>query len=269
MNRHRWTDRPDPEPGLPVSNPFVGGDVAARYASARPGLHHHVTTLLADRIPPPRRALDLGCGTGLSTAALRGFAEMVVGVDVSSGMLAARNRNAGIYVLATAERLPFADAAFELVTVASAIHWFGGQAIQEIGRVIGGDRWLVVYDVWFRAEMAGINEFAEWMRAEGSARYRPVPKHDDSPSTVTKAGFAQAWEADLRYEIEMTRDELVNYLMTHSERIAAIQSGRETETEQRRFLSEGTVAFYQGARTRSIAFGIDVEAFSRVPDSAG
>lgn len=127
---------------------------------------------------------------------------------------------------------------------------------------------MVVYDVWFRAEMAGLDEFTEWMRSEGSVRYPPVPRHDHSSSTVTAAGFAQAWEADLRCEIEMTHDELVSYLMTHSERIAAIQSGREIEAEQRRFLSEGIAPFYQDALTRSMAFGIDVEAFTRVPNSA-
>jgi SAM-dependent methyltransferase len=114
MKPHRWTDRPEPRPGAGVDNPFVGREVACRYASARPVLHHHVTQLLADRIPRPSRALDLGCGTGLSTAALHGFARLVVGVDVSSQMLAARIDHTAMYVLAQAERLPFADAVFEL-----------------------------------------------------------------------------------------------------------------------------------------------------------
>jgi hypothetical protein len=56
----------------------------------------------------------------------------------------------------------------------------------------------------------------------------------------------------------MTQDELVSYLMTHSERIAAIQSGCETEAEQRRFLSEGIAPFYQDALTCSMAFGIEL-----------
>jgi ubiquinone/menaquinone biosynthesis C-methylase UbiE len=262
MKPHRWTDRPEPKPGAGVDNPFVGREVACRYASARPVLHHHVTQLLADRIPRPPRALDLGCGTGLSTAALQGFARLVVGVDVSSQMLAARTDHSAMYVLAQAERLPFADAVFELVTIASAIHWFGPEAIHELGRVLGPSGWLVVYDVWFRGEMVGADEFAEWMRGEASSRYRPVPKHQYSASTLATAGLSVAWEADLTYEVEMSQDELINYLMTHSERIAAVRDGRETESEQRRFLSKGIVPFYRDARSRRLAFGIEVEAFS-------
>jgi ubiquinone/menaquinone biosynthesis C-methylase UbiE len=268
MKPHRWTDRPEPRPGAGVDNPFVGREVACRYASARPVLHHHVTQLLADRIPRPSRALDLGCGTGLSTAALQGFAKKVVGVDVSSQMLAARIDHTAIYVLAQAERLPFADAVFELVTIASAIHWFGPEAIYELGRVLGPSGWLVVYDVWFRGEMVGAEEFAEWMRGEASSRYRPVPKHQHSASTLATAGLSPAWEADLKYEVEMSQDELINYLMTHSERIAAVRDGRETESEQLRFLSKGIVPFYRDAHSRRVAFRIEVEAFSHDVASA-
>jgi ubiquinone/menaquinone biosynthesis C-methylase UbiE len=268
MKPHRWTDRPEPRPGAGVDNPFVGREVACRYASARPVLHHHVTRLLADRIPRPSRALDLGCGTGLSTAPLQGFAKMVVGVDVSSQMLAARIDHTALYVLAQAERLPFADAVFELVTIASAILWFGPEAIHELGRVLGPNGWLVVYDVWFRGEMVGADEFAEWMRGEASSRYRPVPKYQYSASTLATAGLSAAWEADLTYEVVMSQDELINYLMTHSERIAAVRDGRESESEQRRFLSKGIVPFYRDTPSCRVAFGIEVEAFSHDAASA-
>jgi ubiquinone/menaquinone biosynthesis C-methylase UbiE len=107
MRTHRWTHRPGPDPDAPVINPFATRTVAKRYASARPNLHHHVTPILLERVPQPRRALDLGCGTGLSTGALRGFATVVVGVDASNYMLATRTEHTALYVLAAAERSPF------------------------------------------------------------------------------------------------------------------------------------------------------------------
>jgi hypothetical protein len=59
---------------------------------------------------------------------------------------------------------------------------------------------------------------------------------------------------------------LVEYLMTHSERISAIRECRETESEQRRFLAEGIASFYMDAApTRSVAFGIQIEALHRSP----
>jgi ubiquinone/menaquinone biosynthesis C-methylase UbiE len=261
MKTRRWANRPEPDPDAPVVNPFGTRTVAVRYASARPNLHHHVTPILLERIPRPHRTLDLGCGTGLSTAALRGFANVIVGVDASEDMLATRTDHTALYVLAAAERLPFMNGSFELMTIASAIHWFGSEAIAEIARVLSAAGWLVIYDVWFRAEMVDVPEFEEWMK--GLSRYRPVAKHEYDEETLAHAGFKRAWEADLRPEIEMNRDELVEYLMTHSERIAAIREGLETETEQRRFLAEGIARFYRNEPTRTVAFGIQIDAFRR------
>jgi len=140
-----------------VVNSFVGGVVAKRYAQARPGLHHHVVALLAERLPRPDRVIDVGCGTGLSTEPVTSFARVVVGVDVSEEMLRARVRGGRAhYVGARAEQLPFREGTFELATIASAVHWFGPEAVGEIGRVLKPSAWLVVYDVRFRAEMLGL-----------------------------------------------------------------------------------------------------------------
>jgi ubiquinone/menaquinone biosynthesis C-methylase UbiE len=263
LRTHRWAHRPEPDPDAPVVNPFATRTIAVRYASARPDLHHHVTPILVDLVPRPRRALDLGCGTGLSTAALRGFANTVVGVDVSEDMLAARTDLASLYVLAAAERLPFVDGSFDLVTIASAIHWFDPEAIAEVARVLTAAGWLVVYDVWFRAEMADVPEFGEWAQGEGLSRYRPVAKHEYDERILALVGFKRAWETELRREVEMSQEALVEYLMTHSERIKAIREGLETESGQRRFLMNGIDPFYTDARTRMMAFGIQIEAFRR------
>ena len=59
-------------------------------------------------------------------------------------------------------------------------------------------------------------------------------------------------------------DQLVSYLMTHSERIAAVRDGLETEAEQRTVLNEGLAAFFaKGEDDRQLGFGIGVEVFQR------
>ena len=264
MKTHRWPNRSDPHSEASVVNPFASRTVAVRYAFARPNLHRHVTPILRKRISPqPHRAMDLGCGTGLSTIALRGFANIVVGVDASEDMLAARTDHYAPYVLAAAERLPFRARSFDLVTVASAIHWFDREALPEVARVLLEGGWLVVYDVWLRTEMADVPQFGEWARGDGLSHYRPVAKYQYDDVVLAHAGFDRAWEAELQREVEMSRDALVEYLMTHSERIAAVREGREAESEQRRLLADGIAPFYGDAPTRSVAFGIQIDAFRR------
>jgi len=69
-------------------------------------------------------------------------------------------------------------------------------------------------------------------------------------------GLASEWEQDLRRAVLMRSEELVDYLMTHSERIAAVQRGQETETEQEAFLLEGVEPFFADQRERVFTFGI-------------
>jgi demethylmenaquinone methyltransferase / 2-methoxy-6-polyprenyl-1,4-benzoquinol methylase len=79
-------------------------------------------TAAASGLVPGGTALDVACGSGKLTAALRRRAPggLVVGMDFSAGMLAeAGRRTAGLsYVRGDALRLPFREATFEAVSIA-------------------------------------------------------------------------------------------------------------------------------------------------------
>lgn len=248
-----------------VSNPFSGPAVAARYARSRPALHHHVVELLLGRGLRVDRALDVGCGTGLSTRPLTAIATKVVGVDGSKDMLRLAVRTEGVsYVLSAAERLPFMGGAFELITLCSAIHWLEPSALVQLRRVLTAGGTLVVYDVWFPAEMEGVPAFAEWMQDACGPRYPRVAKNRHQPDTMLEAGIRLGCRDDLRYEVSMRLEQLVDYLMTHSERIAAIRDGRETEQQQHAFLSEGLGPLFEEGSVRELVFGIWVETYEPV-----
>jgi SAM-dependent methyltransferase len=246
-------------------NPFVGASVAARYAAARPALHERTLRAIAARFPHARRALDLGCGTGMSTRAARFVADRVIGVDASADMLREADHAPGTsYLLAAAERLPFADAVFDLVTIASAIHWFEPPALADCRRVLGKEGHLLVYDIWFPAEMTGEPGFGARLADIVERRYPAVVKNPRLD--LATIGFELFWKDDLRFEVPMTRDALAECLMSHSERIAAVKEGRETEAEQRRFLLDGLAPFFETEPTRELRFGARLELFGTRPD---
>jgi ubiquinone/menaquinone biosynthesis C-methylase UbiE len=87
-----------------------------------------------------RRALDLACGTGLSTRGLVARGVGVTGIDVAANMLDVARRAAfagAAFYEARAEALPFADGAFGLATCGQAFHWFDApRVLSEIGRVL-------------------------------------------------------------------------------------------------------------------------------------
>lgn len=252
------THRPDQ---AMAQNPFIGPSVAARYATARPPLHVEALRRITTRVRHADRALDLGCGTGLSTRAARSVADLVVGVDSSVDMLREVDRAPGTcYVRGAAERIPFEDAAFDLVTIASAIHWFEPPALAEARRVLRSDGQLLVYDIWFRAEMTGQPGFHDWLAEISDERYPPVVKNPRPD--LASIGFESVWKDDLHLPVAVTREALAEYLMTHSERIAAVAAGRESEAEQRRILLDGLTPFFQDATTRELAFGARIEMFA-------
>ena len=97
--------------------------------------------VLVELLPAPgRRTLDFACGEGRLTRLLRSLGHAAVGVDASPSMvrLAAAHEDAALAVQADGCRLPFADAAFDLVVAYMCLHDFDDmpRAVAEIGRVL-------------------------------------------------------------------------------------------------------------------------------------
>lgn len=105
-------------------------------------------TRAALRAGPGERILDVGAGTGVSTAELAASGAYVVGADLSLGMLYAGKRvRPQVPLLAgDALRLPFADASFDAVTISFALRNVSDSdaALREFARVTRPGGRLVV-----------------------------------------------------------------------------------------------------------------------------
>lgn len=190
---------------------------------------------------PVGRALDVGCGTGQSTVVLRDSASTVVGSDISLAMLQEAPRVAGVsHILAAAERLPFVDGSFDLLTVSGAFHWFDrARFLTEAHHVLRPDGWLVIYSNAFRAEMRQNPAFRPWMRDHYAPRYPRPPQHSSSPTDdeAQAYGFRVHTRETYTNDVVFTPDELVDYLSTHSNVIAAVEQGSERIEDVRAWLA--------------------------------
>lgn len=98
---------------------------ARAYAASRPRYPKGLFTHLAQRVPTRSHAWDVGTGSGQAARDLAAHFERVTATDTSPEQLAFAPRHPRItYLCAPAERAPFDDASLDLITVASALHWF-------------------------------------------------------------------------------------------------------------------------------------------------
>jgi ubiquinone/menaquinone biosynthesis C-methylase UbiE len=142
-----------------------------------------VEAALASVDPAPRRVLDVGTGTGAVAllVAQRFPSAEVTGVDVSERMLEEARRKApeGMrFETADAERLPYGDDGFDLVTLGNMIPFFDelARVTAPAGRVLlaysaGPETPIFVPPETLKAELTrrGFFDFAEFSAGRGTA----------------------------------------------------------------------------------------------------
>lgn len=240
---------------------FAHATAAARYARGRPYFHPLVIEMLRARLGsrPVGRALDVACGTGQSTLALRALAAEVIGMDISRPMLVAAPCRPGLYYLAAAaEALPFASATFDGVTVALAFHWFdAGCFLAGARRVLRPGGWLAIYNNGFFGTMRENPAYAEWNRERYLGRYPTPPRHD-APFTdeAAAAGFRFLAREHYANDVTFAPEELAAYLMTQSNVIAALEEGTEEANAIRAWLLAELGPLFPGPRA-TFPFGGD------------
>ena len=121
---------------------------AIHYAAYRPPIHEIILNrvLGADYIATV--GLDIGCGTGRSSIALKKYCDHVVGIDPSEQMLGNVRECDGIeYVTASGEMLPLGKDTVGIVTLAGSINYMNRMLlIDEVNRVCTANALVLVYD---------------------------------------------------------------------------------------------------------------------------
>ncbi len=212
-------------------NYFGLTSAAERYARGRPYFHRLAVARIAAICGPIGSALDVGCGTGLSTRALAEVAETVIGTDISADMLAQAEPHPRVtYLAASAEALPLADASFDLITVCQAFHWFDQERfLTESHRLLRPDGWLALYNDGPIGTMTGNDAYAEWNRGRYVPRFPAPPRGDRSLSTDRASwhGFAMTVHEEFTHEQTFTREAWTGYLITQTNVIAATDARAE------------------------------------------
>jgi SAM-dependent methyltransferase len=248
---------------------FQHDRVAAGYASARPYLHPKILAVARDVLRPAarfRRALDVGCGTGLSSSALLDLAQDVVGIDAALFMLrhAARAKRVR-YVASAAETPPFGAGAFDLIVACGSIDWVDRSLfLPRAAELLEPGGWLVPLDFGDTGRSPEVPGLARWYRDVFQQRH-PRPASGDPKITADEAerhGFDVPVNRDFASAVSFTARRYAAFLMTESSVIAAIEFGWEAEDRVRAWLESELLSLF-GEVPRPVAFSGYVQALRK------
>jgi SAM-dependent methyltransferase len=95
------------------------------YARHRPLYPVELFDFILAYVEKKEQALDCGTGNGQAATFLAEHFKKVYGIDISNSQIDNAVRKANIeYIICQAEQTPFPDNTFDLITVATAVHWF-------------------------------------------------------------------------------------------------------------------------------------------------
>jgi len=220
-------------------NPIAGEGFARGagvYATSRPGYPAAVTEWLGDRLGIAAGSIvaEVGAGTGKFTALLADCGADVIAIDPVPAMLAELQRALPDVrtVVASADRLPLADASVDAVICATAFHWFANaEVLAEFRRVLrpGGALGLIwnVRDTgvpWVAALSELTNHYQGDAPRETEAAWRacfPAP------------GFGTLHETRLRYEHRGSPEDVIVGRTLSTSFIAALPDAARAEVVAR------------------------------------
>jgi SAM-dependent methyltransferase len=221
-----------------MPNPFDSSTMAAGYAAARPPVHPRVMELARPALTARgtfRRALDIGCGAGLSTRALLPFAREVIGLDPVESMLQWRQSIApgAHFVAGAAEALPFGAGEFDLMAAAGSLNFVGlDRFFPEAIRVLTPTGTLLVYDYSHGRNFLTDDRLDGWF-STFLERYPPVDSQARRLNPEILRGIDARFEMrehqDFAVALPLTREFYVEYLLTSTNVAAAVRQGASLE----------------------------------------
>ena len=208
-----------------------------------------------------RLALDIGCGTGLSSRAVLERADRVVAIDASLAMLRAAESLTGVcYLAAGAEQIPLHDATADLATAGAAFHWFDQpRAFAELARVLRARAALLVYSDFFHGRLADRPAFTDWLKNSYLHNYPTPARHAYFDANAAEAaGFTAPSYAEDEILVPLTCAQLADYLLSQSNAAIAVESGRISAAALRDQIISEISTFFPDDQPTDVVFGVRV-----------
>jgi ubiquinone/menaquinone biosynthesis C-methylase UbiE len=193
---------------------------ASAYALYRPGYPRELFEYILSFVSSTSRAWDCATGNGQAAQSLALLFDHVDATDISEAQLKKAIPASNIhYHLCPAEKTPFPDDSFDLITVATAYHWLNWDAFHKEARRVAKSNGIIAiwaYDI-FHSDDPLLTKLVEHFYRDITGPYwDPERKYVDEHYTTVKFEFDELPARDFEQTLNWTREQVKGYLSSWS-----------------------------------------------------
>ena len=207
------------------STDFDSKRIAQGYKN-RPYLHTQVIEKFRNDIGKQHFSLglDVGCGAGLSTKALKTICERVIGADISPEMIQVAREVCEqdpdiAYIVSSAEKIPAGEDQIDIATAAGAIQWIDRDIfLSNLNRMMRDKGYLLIYDFAISDEMSGNPAYTDWWHNQYLLEF-PKPYRNEyvwKNTDVIPHGFRILDQPDLIMSYSFRLESFIEFMMIQS-----------------------------------------------------
>lgn len=239
------------------SKAFDHKRIAEGYAKDRPFLHKNVMELIKRDLNLPGGVstagineglyfldgLDVGCGAGLSTKALKMICDRVTGIDISEEMVQAAKavyiEPGYAFLQCSAEEVDSLDGGFDIATAAGVVNWVDESSfLTGLKKVLNPAGIAVIYDFWISDRMKDVEAYTDWWERQYIINFPKPPRKENvwTDADVRLYGFSMEKQVTYSMEYEMDREAFVRFMLLQSNVSAQVEGkGRSLEAVRQWF----------------------------------
>lgn len=206
----------------------------------RPFLHKQVIEQLQRdmNLTHFQNGLDVGCGAGLSTKALKLICDKVTGTDISEEMVSVASEICSeqtfTFFVSKAEETPQPEQLYDIVTAAGVIQWVEIEAfLKNLSSLTNNEGIVLIYDFWISDKMKGVPEYTDWYQNKYLKRF-PKPSRNEiiwTNEIVCPYGFEMQKQNTLQLEYTFNMEDFIKFMMLQSNVSIKIEGEGQNEKE--------------------------------------
>lgn len=229
----------------------------------RPFLHKQVIARFQRDITDKAfsNGLDVGCGAGLSSQALRGICDFVTGADISAEMINAAKETYGRaqgydFIVSKAEEIPALGKQYDIATAAGVISWVErAPFLQNLKRLMCAQGYVLIYDFCISDRMKDSREYSLWWH-DAYLKEFPKPLRNESVWTgedVEPYGFSMLEQVQYEMEYEFDMDSFIKFMLIQSNVNARLKAGERELEEVHKWFSQSLAPIF-GEERKTLIF---------------